>query len=104
MYYIPYHIPYRFPIKRSGQSKATEYYLTLEKYNEYRAAYEGIDIDQEFKKMRQWCIDNGAKRKTERGMPAFMNRWLNEAYKKFKPYSTRSRTLEQDLNDRSWVD
>ena len=96
---------FRFPIKRS--SNATEYYLSLEKYKEYCDSYPGIrDIDQEFRKMRQWCIDNPSRRKTEKGMPRFINSWLSTAQPKplsSKYQSTRDRTLEQDLTDRSWA-
>lgn len=96
-------IPFRFPIKRSKGSKATEYYLTADKFNEYLESYPGMNLEPHFRQMRQWCIDNPSKRKTESGMPRFINTWLSKEYKKLKPYSTRGRTLEEDLTDRSWA-
>ena len=100
------YIPYRFPIKRSASSKATEFYLMLDKYNEYRATYPNLDVDMQIRKMRQWCIDNPSKRKTEGGMPKFINAWLSRESSKpqSRPYSTRGRTLQDDLNDRSWIE
>ena len=33
----------------------------------------------ELRAARQWCIDNDERRKTPRGMPAFLSRWLAKA-------------------------
>src|SRR5262249_17224097 len=54
--------------------KAKEWALTDAKLAEYAEAYPGIDVLLECKKARQWCIDNPSKRKTPRGMPAFLAR------------------------------
>ncbi len=46
---------------------------------EYAETYPGIDAAAECRKARQWCIDNPAKRKTAKGMTAFLNRWMQKA-------------------------
>lgn len=53
--------------------------LTAGKLEEYKASFPGVDVLAESRKAQQWCRDNPAKRKTPRGMPAFMTRWLTRA-------------------------
>ena len=60
-----------------------------------------IDLELEFNKMELWCYSNPAKRKTQRGMLRFATSWLSRA--KDPIVSSRSTTLQQDLNDTSWA-
>lgn len=53
-----------------------EWHLTLEKLSEYELAFPAVDVMQECRTARQWCIDNPSRRKTVRGMPGFLSRWL----------------------------
>lgn len=55
----------------------TEWPLTADKVAEYGEAYPGVDVLRECRKALQWCRDNPTKRKTFRGMPAFLTRWLS---------------------------
>lgn len=48
------------------------------KLSEYRESFPGVDVIAEARKARQWCIDNPAKRKTARGMAAFLSRWFSK--------------------------
>lgn len=41
--------------------------------------YKSIDVRQQLEIMRQWCLANPQKRKTERGLMRFVNTWLNKA-------------------------
>ncbi len=54
----------------------TEWRLTDAKVEEYRQSFPAVDVLGECRKARQWCIDNASKRKTARGLPAFLSRWL----------------------------
>lgn len=56
-----------------------EWHLTEEKLSEYELTFPGMDVLAECRKARQWCIDNPSKRKTHRGTPAFLTRWLSNA-------------------------
>lgn len=62
----------KFPVV----GKEKEWGLTEAKAREYREAFPGVDVDQELKALRQWCVDNPTRRKTFRGMPAFLSRNL----------------------------
>lgn len=53
--------------------------LTPDKLAEYQDSFPNLDVLSEFRRARQWCIDHPAERKTERGMPAFLGRWLTKA-------------------------
>lgn len=69
------HVVLSFPcIGRPGDPK--EWGLTDAKLLEYTNAYPGVDAQSEARKARQWCIDNPTRRKTARGMAAFLNRWM----------------------------
>ncbi len=65
-----------FPTVGSGQKT---WALTQSKADEYAASYPGMDVLAECRAARQWCIDNTAKRKTPRGMPKFLNGWLERS-------------------------
>ncbi|GAB5444940.1 MAG: hypothetical protein Fues2KO_52890 [Fuerstiella sp.] len=64
-------IDWTFPTKNGGT-----FVLTPEKLTEYRTAYPSLDVECELLRARQWCKDNPAKRKTNAGMPRFLNGWL----------------------------
>jgi hypothetical protein len=53
--------------------------LPAEKLAEYKATYATLDVDAQLRLAWQWLEDNPQKRKTERGMPRFLNSWLSRA-------------------------
>ena len=46
------------------------------KITDWMNVFQGVDILQEFKKMRLWLDDNTQKRKTQRGINRFISSWL----------------------------
>lgn len=42
-------------------------------------AYPGIDVDAQMRIAVAWCLANKSKRKTPRGMPKFLNGWMERA-------------------------
>ena len=65
--------------------------LKESKQKQYQELYPNLDVPQEIRKARQWCIDNPGRRKTNRGMTAFLGRWLDKAVNSY-----RSRPKEPD--------
>lgn len=63
-----------FPVV--GKQALKEWGLTDAKLTEYRESFPGVDVLQEARKARQWCIDNPPKRKTPGGMPKFLASWF----------------------------
>lgn len=47
--------------------------------DQIRELYPGVDIMTELRKMKAWLITNRTKRKTQRGLPRFINTWLSKA-------------------------
>ena len=62
----------------------TYFDITKEKVKEYEITYPNIDVRQELIRLKQWNIDNDAKRKTRRGFLGHVNKWLGG--KKDKEY------------------
>ncbi len=60
----------------------TEYLITQTIKDQYQNTYPIIDLEKEFREIRQWCKDNPAKRKTKRGAPKFVNAWLQRSNQK----------------------
>lgn len=55
----------------------TEYPLTENLAAEYAELYPAVDVPQQFRGMRAWSLGHPNKRKTRRGVRAFINSWLN---------------------------
>ncbi len=67
------------PLIRSRKPGAPkEYGVPEDLYREFISAYPGVSVMAEFGKMRAWLITNPTRRKTVKGMPAFMNSWLSK--------------------------
>ena len=63
----------------------TEWDCPMEKYQEFCRLYPGVDVAAEFRKMRGWCLERPAKRKTRRGIGAFVNGWLAREQDRYHP-------------------
>lgn len=45
----------------------------------WRRAYPAVNLDQELAEMAVWCDSNPSRRKTHRGVKAFVTKWLGRA-------------------------
>ena len=57
----------------------TTYAVTREEADEYARLYPAVDVMQELRNMRGWCLSNPQKRKTRSGIKKFINGWLSRA-------------------------
>lgn len=64
-------------------TKDGEYVVTEKTTHEFERLYPGLDVKTEMRKIMAWCLNNTAKRKTKRGMPRFINGWLNKSFVQF---------------------
>lgn len=64
-------------------TKDGEYVVTEKTTHEFERLYPDLDVVQELRKIKAWCINNPSKRKTKRGMSRFINGWMNRAYVQF---------------------
>ena len=66
----------RAPLEPVPLNDGTDWLPTLTEYEEYKRLYATVNVDNEFKKIRAWCLSNPAKRKTKNGVKRFVNAWL----------------------------
>lgn len=57
----------------------SDYPVTREQVEKWASLYPAVDVIQELRKMIGWCDANPTKRKTKRGVLAFIARWLSRA-------------------------
>lgn len=57
----------------------TDFKVPERTVDEWTRAYPAVDVPQELREMRTWALANKAKRKTRRGIEAFVVRWLGKA-------------------------
>lgn len=53
--------------------------VTASKVEFYRKHYPAVDVEQELRKMAVWCDANPTRRKTRRGVEAFIANWLSKS-------------------------
>lgn len=56
----------------------TEWRPTVNDLEDWKKLYTGVDVMHELARMRQWCINNPAKRKTPKGIRRFVTTWLDK--------------------------
>lgn len=66
----------RAPLEPVPLNDGTEWLPTTTEYEEYKRLYASVNVANEFKKIRAWCLSNPAKRKTKNGVKRFVNAWL----------------------------
>lgn len=81
----------------------SEYGITQDDIEEYKKTYPAVDIEQQFRSMRQWCKDNPTKRKTKTGIRRFVNSWLEREQNKphlhnDKPSDQQGISRDDDLD------
>ena len=80
----------------------TNYNVTQEEITEFSSLYPAVDVLQEYRGMKAWCMSNPHKRKTRNGIKKFINSWLSSAQKQArsspppsKPQLPRNPFLEE---------
>jgi hypothetical protein len=78
----------------------TEHPVTESDLTEYSSLYPAVNVMQELRNMRGWLLSNPTKRKTKRGIKAFITTWLQKEQDKPKARSgtnTRRMSAEEIL-------
>lgn len=60
---------------------------------EWQSTYPHLDVMAQLVRARQWCVDNVAKRKTQRGMRSFIGKWMANARTEPKPVPGSTKVL-----------
>ena len=64
------------PVVSIPLNDGTEYPVSQEQCQEWTCVYPAVDVIQQLREMREWCLNNPAKRKTAKGVRSFITRWL----------------------------
>ena len=54
----------------------SEYGVSPRELEEYKSLYPAVDVLQELRSMRGWCLNNETRRKTRNGIRRFVNSWM----------------------------
>jgi hypothetical protein len=84
----------------------SEWFLSLAKHDEYRKTFPELDLGREFRKASQWLRDNPKKRKTPKGMPAFLGSWLSRAQNSGAAASSHTsgrKRVGVDMSNPEWI-
>lgn len=88
----------------------SEWSLSTKKVDEYRKSFPELDLNREFLKAAQWLRDNPKRRKTEKGMCAFLGSWLGRAQNNGSGSSVRVPTApvtfaqQREINSKAAAD
>ena len=64
------------PVVSIPLNDGTEFSVSQEQCQEWAGVYPAVNVIQQLREMREWCLNNPAKRKTARGVRGFITRWL----------------------------
>jgi hypothetical protein len=65
------------PVALLPANDGSEYGVSAAQVAGWSAAYPGVDVPAELRRIREWLLANPARRKTSRGMAKFANSWLS---------------------------
>jgi hypothetical protein len=82
------------PVVEIPLNDGTAYGVYAEQVSEWSLTYRNIDVPQELREMRQWCLANPKKKKTKHGVLAFANTWLAREQDKPSHRSGNGRAAE----------
>ena len=80
--------------------------ITETEVDEYKALYPAVDVEQELRNMRGWLMDNPTRRKTKRGIAAFVGNWLRKEQDRGKSAGgyTAPRTVPGRVDFQAWAE
>lgn len=82
----------------------TLYDISQSDIDGWKELYPAVDILQELRKMKGWCDSNPSKRKTRRGVKAFITNWLSREQDKggTKTYGKSEQNTESESSAKLW--
>ena len=78
----------------------SEYGITVDQVDEWSLLYPAVDVMQELRKMKGWCVANIENRKTRRGVLRFVNSWLSKSQdssRKASVYTANSPPVSNEM-------
>ena len=88
---IPTHEPTSPTVAEIVLNDKSKAKITQAEVDQWKKLYPAVDVLQELRKMTAWCEANPTKRKTKRGIKAFIVNWLSREQDKGKTGSTQQK-------------
>jgi len=88
-------VPAEPPVITLPLNDGTEHPVTAADITEFSSLYPAVDVLQELRNMRGWILGNPQRRKTKRGIRAFITTWLSKEQDKGPKQVARSGTTYQ---------
>lgn len=85
------------PVITMPLNDGSEFPVTTEMVSEWSSLYPAVDVMQELRNMRGWCLGKPERRKTKRGVKAFINTWLSKEQDRGPAKRARSGTTSRRL-------
>lgn len=73
----------------------SEYGVTQKMIDTYKECYPALDIMQELRSMKAWCLSNPTNRKTRNGIGRFINNWLSKSQNRGGGRTTNNSKTQQ---------
>ena len=80
-------------------SDKTDFDVTESMVAEYKELYPSVNIEQELRNMRGWCLDNPTRRKTKTGVRRFIGKWLSKEQDRGGSKRYQSTGQQSDLDE-----
>lgn len=98
-----------FPVVGTTKDTAKTWGLTTSHLKKLEEIYPGVDVKLESKKSLLWLESNPTRRKTERGMPKFLQSWMERAQNSgrgYRPKTSAEKDAEFDamMRDRDKIE
>ena len=98
--------PQASPVLTMLLNDGTEYGFDQEYIDQMQSLYPAVNVLQEMREMKAWCINNPDRRKTRKGIKKFVNNWLSKEQDKGKTQTTggRAKVTFMDVYERKQND
>jgi hypothetical protein len=80
----------------------TEFEILQPMIDVWNASYQAVNVLQQLRQMRSWCLANPVNRKTRRGVEAFIVRWLSKAQDKGSGPSKTFKERDAEISRNRW--
>ena len=81
----------------------TEYPVSVEQCQEWAGLYPAVDVIQQLRNMKGWLSANPTRRKTKRGINAFIVRWLSDEQNKGRSQPAQyGRAAKPGYGEKKW--
>lgn len=90
------------PVVSIPLNDKTEFEIRQPMIDEWNASYQAVNVLQQLRQMRSWCLANPANRKTRRGVESFIVRWLGKEQNKGSGPTKTFKERDTEISRKRW--